>query len=179
MYCTSANTPQSRDIHPYTTSMKYVSIAGTICNKRMRLLTAFPYTVPGREGKGRTRDFRRFLQVPLTRDMTSAIFLHPGPWDARPHWRLHSGGLAPMFACSSTSNSPDHVPFRPISAAMFADVRSLAEIRGRLQMPRVQSLIFHDDDYVACVSVDDATPDTWLECKASWCDTNAWKNHER
>ena len=61
---------------------------------------------------------------------------------------------------------------------MFADLRGLHELRSSTPLV-LQSLIFHDDDYVACVSVAGATPDTFVSCKQTWCSTNAWKNHER
>jgi hypothetical protein len=61
---------------------------------------------------------------------------------------------------------------------MFADIRTLSQIRAGF--PHIfESLIFHEDDFVACMSAEGATPDTFLDCKTSWCSDNAWKNHER
>ena len=61
---------------------------------------------------------------------------------------------------------------------MFGDIRLLAEMRAHMPVV-LESLIFHADDYVSCVSTAGATPDTFVDCKASWCGSHAYKNHER
>ena len=64
------------------------------------------------------------------------------------------------------------------AARMFADFRGLRELRAGA--PRaLQALIFHDDAFVECMSAPGADPDTFKECKVTWCGSNAWNNHER
>ena len=57
---------------------------------------------------------------------------------------------------------------------MFADIRALESLRVGMPM-----LIFHAEPYVQCMSADGATPDSFLDCKSSWCSSHAWENHER
>merc|ERR1712216_780139 len=56
---------------------------------------------------------------------------------------------------------------------MFADIRALESLRVGMPM-----LIFHAEPYVQCMSADGATPDSFLDCKSSWCSSHAWENHE-
>jgi hypothetical protein len=62
---------------------------------------------------------------------------------------------------------------------MFGDIRSIAQMRSRNWPVALESLIFHDDEYVHCVSSAGATPATWIDCKQNWCVSHAWQNHER